>query len=436
MVEDDLTKCPLCGYDFIPSIDAQCKWCKAGYRKLGNLPLGWVYQSEWEEFDERILFFRRRPFKLIPKAIEYFYKTLEMFREKKQNLNEEKTLRKHIALWGPSNSGKTWLLHAFLKKIAMYSINDTGHRFVFDLIDIATNKDIRSEGGPPVTGTQGIEEMRYLFRKKLKKDNNSVGNTQISGLREEVNTHVHELLVVDDRGQNQMPLTNIDKTGQNLRSEQDYISLSKAARADILLLLVDLDVIEKKEDFRDFIDGLTGFIDTLRELEYDDGFSLDDKRYLAVCLPKIDKYDGLRLAWLENDKEDKERKQKFCEVIEAFGGRNRADLISDKISDLESFGYKVGYFFISSCGYDGNNDANFDQATGQIADLAQWEPAGVEAPFFWAFDIIERARISNLTNHLLFQKIVKKDGIDVCSRREEQYIPYASISRMKARSKR
>ena len=401
------TKCPLCGNDYIFALDKECDLCHSGPRKLGNLSLGWVYRSEWQIFEENLGSFRLFKKLKLFELYGYIYRWYKKIPH--EEIESRMPLRTQIVLWGPASSGKTWLLYAFLKKITEWRrISRAGNSFNFRLVDIDGEGDIDITKGPPLEGTMGITEKRFWYKK----------TNSMSALRNEVNTHVHELLAIDDRGDDQVPgsVSEADlNMTQAFRKGPGMASLRRAGFADAIFLLVDLDMARTPEVFKSFLSSL----EALWESSYD--YKLEKKRKLAICVPKIDQH-GLRYIGIATE----DKKKNFEKIVEEKFG-NKAPLLFTAIEEFNRLNFEVDYFFVSSCGYR-NGIANYDKSKGQIANLDEWSPEGVHEPFFWAFDTIERARIMN--NNHLFQMFVKGNIGEVCNKREEQYIPYSDIVKM------
>jgi hypothetical protein len=279
----------------------------------------------------------------------------------------------NIALWGPTGSGKTWLIHALAKELSWYSDKDL--EFSYSLID---DSGIALWPTPPNSVDQGAtqfpEDRLWTFERKGKKDTPT----------HKISSHSHSIIVHDDRGQNL-----VDAALGGVQS----LAITTLQNSPNLILLLDPSTVKgigvssptqvsteyERHEYTQIIYNLINLL-----------LAQEGQRRIAVCLSKA---DLLNLILPEQ------------ELIKACFGPDLLRLFNNQRLQVKFFRVSSVGFLKKSTGKKVPNITN----EGNIGNPDQWEPFNVVSPFFWLFESIERQRL--------------KQG-DVFGDREKKYIPY------------
>ncbi len=275
-----------------------------------------------------------------------------------------------IAMWGPTGSGKSWLIHAFGRTLLKYSMADAD--FLYEITD-RDGLPLELYGLPNVKPTSSIEDQVFLFRRRGKKISEA----------HRISSHSHQISIIDNKGSNLLSLDDMATSTSLINSPNIILLLdtslprrahfvdseSGADREDVLEITNDVPFLFSPEEYRSveskLLQLLTG--------------SFNGERRIAVCLTKV---DLLRL-----------RGRDPTELVKMFFGAELFSLFKEYSSmpniDIEFFSVSSAGFIRDSSGI----KPNFDIVTGNLLEPQSWEPYNVEAPFFWFFENIERKRI-------------------------------------------
>jgi GTPase SAR1 family protein len=299
-----------------------------------------------------------------------------------------------IALWGPPNSGKTWYILAFKRKLKEYKNDPDFHYNLFNG-DQTLGETIQDEAGSkidvPITinpgeiqgvqGTAGLEDHIWTFKRQKKQDTPSHVFSEYS----------HTISIVDDRGQSTLDLKS-NATVYNLKSANSILMV-----LDPTTLTTVGGEISGKYTPLDYASRVESFFQLLITAP-------QPERHVAICINKIDQ---LHVKQREPE-----------ELIQMFFEKEMNSVIQDYKNK-----FILKLFAVSAAGYikEGfTSKANFDVTNGQLIDPNNWKPYNVESPLFWLFENIERKKIgrskeqiSGGLGKLLFQ-----------SERKNLYIPY------------
>lgn len=270
---------------------------------------------------------------------------------KEMSLSEQDS---HVALWGISGSGKSWLLRAFAKELEWYNMCDP--KFTYELRNDRGNPIISDpfDVYPTAMPEDHIWEFRRMGRHRLKADM--------------ISSHQHTIFIHDDRGETMVDIVN-DRTDY---STEIYSQTLQASRNIVVLLdpaSIKSSLIQNRSVSLHTQDDYERWIDKLIEI------GLKGNRYIrvAVCLSKSDLIPNYLPAE---------------ELISAIFGKNLISIV--RTNQVES-----SFFRVSSIGITrvkGKNTSNIS-AENTLLDPERWSPINVVSPFFWLFERRERERI-------------------------------------------
>jgi hypothetical protein len=316
-----------------------------------------------------------------------------------------------MVLWGPTHSGKTWLMRAFVR--ALSSNNFSNSDFIYRLTGVST-------GEPPRPGAPGKSKATsepysedWIFTRMI--NPNRIKKPDAAHI---LSQHTHRIELRDMPG--------------DLASELDqdailkYITSAKSVLVLLDPLVLDsfqslsikkrrqnseLSPVEASETSSNQSIPLTEKPLSLSRDQYAEQvynllslFSHDtsSERSLAIC---VTKYDQLNIkvanAW---------------DVIEMYFGDQMKSMLQNF---RDSLGVKLKPFSISAFGYldRAEKEPNYDPSIGELKDSDKWKPYNVVSPFFWALEQVERERLEKPVKGLLGFLIPSKNRL-------KAYIPY------------
>lgn len=283
-----------------------------------------------------------------------------------------------ITLWGPPLSGKTWMLEAFKKTVAMRNSNDP--EFSYQLLNFNDDALLDYDLPPNEKGKLRDRTHRWKFVRFPKKHS-------VSHL---ISTQTHYLYVHDLAGKS---LHASSDDTQNVVKNSNLIivfldsgyggsqreSLPKQKKADKEPDLFDIfgdepedTNISSQEDISNSIDYHRSITTLFNYLE-----GINNRPLVAICLSKVDK--------LPNPIQDIQEFIKY-----KFG--------SEMLSVISAYDKRyIKYFQISSTGFllDDLRTPNFNPDANSLLDKNQWNPK-VESPFYWFFDRTKYAFLDNV----------------------------------------
>lgn len=287
----------------------------------------------------------------------------------------------NIVFWGPTASGKSTLLAAFMANTYknLRSI-DVQYEFmenltVLDPFDVGLLTRIRP--------TERSQVTRISVTRRLRRKNFS---TRISSFS-------HFISVLDSPG---------EKTIQALEDDKDSNDASFIRK----ITLNSNNIICTLNKGNLDSEGFHQILEKLRML-------LSDRpRHIVFCITKADVF-GDNLIELAPE----------MLLIKHFGAK-----IGEKIYDLmgqNGFvgdGHKVFLCATSALGYRKSESSsyvpNFNPQTGGIADVDSWKPVNVDQPFFWLFTKIEEEYIMKQYSRFIGGDYIAKYAL-------KKYIPHS-----------
>jgi GTPase SAR1 family protein len=302
-------------------------------------------------------------------------------------------VRHEIALWGPTGSGKTWLMMSFGK--ALFDLKDP--EFEYRLLDPESHP-VNALEPPAQKPTEEMRDEVWLFQR--------IGRQRTPA--HDLSVHTHFINLHDFKGIDTVELTKREVVRSIEESHHVILLLDP-------FLLANTKLADPQEALANRIPGMesttkgqytqnqyathvANLLDLLGRHNRPD-------RYIAVCFTKIDLLGVQgRDPW---------------QLIDAYFGAAMHTQLKNYAAQIKSSGHEqMQAFCVSAAGYlDGpERKSNYDPATGHLLVPDQWQPFRVEAPFFWIFDNIERQRLAHkgggVTRFLFGNERLKK------------YIPY------------
>jgi len=334
-----------------------------------------------------------------------------------------------IAFWGPSASGKSWLVDAFQQQLDLLDYEDEDFSYTIEHSNIEDG-EIKLPREPPKPGaTKGLEDHDLLITRKPKKTFRRAGKGA-------VNTHTHRLQLRDiqgswawnlDPGDDTTRTHFANATGVIIALDHMLIADARGSRGPAENITTsrsspvqdDTDYILKDQDHTTTSGGdeeIPPTVPSTVPAPFGEGaytkrqwtekvgavanlLKRTGKKYrIAVCVTKIDQCQTPH--------------REASEVIEGLYGRNMHILL-DEIRRH----FPVKEFCVSSAGYlsDGKDTPNFDPnrevqqgQRGYLRDEDNWRPYNVLAPFFWMFEDQERQRLKSEGNWLARQLFAER----------------------------
>lgn len=279
-----------------------------------------------------------------------------------------------VGIWGPIGSGKSWLINSFAWAMQQkYKGKYLGLQYKINKLDQGFSLDLSET--PEPTSEVRVSSFRFE-RQKTSGD-----------FYEAMSSFTHEIHIFDNPGKN----SSFDDVLLNL------------ANVDIVIIVLDPTRIRGKsilslDDYGYFTQ--TEYAQMVRKLfsVLEKGNSEKQKLY-AVCITKADLIHGS--MYLHPDA-----------IIEALFGHEMSEAIKTPQKGV------VQTFTTSSFGYiTGTKTPNRDLNGLGIRDKINWQPYGVEFPFFWAFEIKEKNLLEKILKKTLIGKLSHKNTL-------RHYVPY------------
>lgn len=287
-----------------------------------------------------------------------------------------------VYLWGPSGTGKTWLLNALIRHINRMESELRNKKSSFDLWveDLRDNHRVVSSELES-KATENIEYITYILKRRY----NIRGSNKQSEITALACTHDHHISMLDGPGD--------ETTGEVLLIANNEENRARVLSAYTRLKSAHYLVVAINEgnvsdgDGKQRTRGSIGkaFSEALQRLI---NLDRDSEQKVYICFTKIDQYQGAAAnvpAMLT---------RLFEKHADRIEGQLR-DLVQIRQGELPAY-------FVSAPGYyndplDNNKlKPNFDSAGGVLADPTSWRPFRVCDPFFDIFDDGEKKAILNM----------------------------------------
>jgi len=295
-------------------------------------------------------------------------------------------LPREIAFWGPSSSGKTWLMQSLAR--SLHKINQDDQEFEYVLAQPEALAPISTQA-PQNQATSDSYDKVWLFQRKVRPEHDNPAHR--------LSAHCHSIVVRDAPGELLMQGIN-NVVMVPLRDAQCIIAVLDPS---LIETAAPVAAAASERNTNQGLAALFGSSASGAAATPAPGFGVSFQytqaqytqmvsnllqllssapkpdRHVAVCITKVDQLGVQgRSPW---------------QVIEVYFG-------ADMVKVLKSYAGKMAIeaFGVSAAGYlDAyRNQPNFDPGTRSLLSAEKWQPFAVETPFFWLFTHLERQRLA------------------------------------------
>ena len=299
-------------------------------------------------------------------------------------------LPREIAFWGPSSSGKTWLMQSLAR--SLHKINEDDPEFEYVLAQPEALAPISAQA-PQNQATSDAYDKVWLFQRKVRPEHDSPAHR--------LSAQCHSIVVRDAPGELLMQGVN-NVVMVPLRDAQCIIAVLDPSLIDSTTTAAAPAV----QSERTAVQGLAALFGssaaapasaTAPAPAFGASFQYTQAQYtqmvsnllqllssaprpdrhVAVCVTKVDQLGVQgRSPW---------------QVIEVYFGAEMAKVLKSYAGKME-----IEAFCVSSAGFlDAfRQQPNYDPGTGSLLSAERWQPFAVETPFFWLFTFLERQRLA------------------------------------------
>jgi hypothetical protein len=298
-------------------------------------------------------------------------------------------LPREIAFWGPSSSGKTWLMQSLAR--SLHKINQDDSEFEYVLAQPEALTAISAQA-PQNQATSDAYDKVWLFQRKVRPEHDTPAHR--------LSAHSHSIVVRDAPGELLMQGIN-NVVMVPLRDAQCIIAVLDPSLIDSATPNPAAAAAAQPE--RNTNQGLAALFgsSSAAPAATTPGFGASFQytqaqytqmvsnllqllssaprpdRHVAVCVTKVDQLGVQgRSPW---------------QIIEVYFGAEMAKLLKGYIGKME-----IEAFGVSAAGYldSFRQQPNFDPGTRSLLSPEKWQPFAVETPFFWLFTYLERQRLA------------------------------------------
>lgn len=300
---------------------------------------------------------------------------------------EDELSLENIAMWGPTSSGKSWLIRAFAKELDIYTKTDDKFDYVLSL-DTSKVKVI-AEPPSEITGNDDFLDHLYRFERRPKKG--------LDDAKYQVSSQSHLINIRDLPGAWSIGVAEdpdaFDEILLNYINSKYLIAVfdptfgSSGGFSNPKEVVYDpgnkIEYANRRDYDKDTYSKLFNrFIDLL--LDNTNSDSEIKQRFVAIALTKMDKIPQRRLP---------------VEIISGKFGPKIRELLGKYLykpgQDVSTQPLVVNVFNTSSAGYIRDRVPNIDpDDPSKILKDDKWHPDNAVAPFFWIFEMIERQRLA------------------------------------------
>jgi hypothetical protein len=298
-------------------------------------------------------------------------------------------LPREIAFWGPSSSGKTWLMQSLAR--SLHKINEDDPEFEYVLAQPEALAPISAQA-PQNQATSDAYDKVWLFQRKVRPEYDNPAHR--------LSAHSHSIVVRDAPGELLMQginnvvmvplrdaqcvlavldpsLIDSTSTAAPAASQPDrpaaqglaalFGSATAAPAAASVAPAFGTSFQYTQAQYTQMVSNLLQLLSSAPRPD----------RHVAICVTKVDQLGVQgRSPW---------------QVIEVYFGAEMAKVLKSYAGKME-----IEAFTVSSAGYlDAyRQQPNYDPGTGSLLSPDRWQPFAVEAPFFWLFTYLERQRLA------------------------------------------
>jgi GTPase SAR1 family protein len=298
-------------------------------------------------------------------------------------------LPREIAFWGPSSSGKTWLMQSLAR--SLHKINQDDPEFEYILAQPEALAPISAQA-PQNQATSDAYDKVWLFQRKVRPEHDTPAHR--------LSAHCHSIVVRDAPGELLMQGVN-NVVMVPLRDAQCVIAVLDPSLIDAATPVAAAAQPERAASNQSlaalFGAGANAAANAAPTPSFGTSFQYTQAQYtqmmsnllqllssaprpdrhVAVCVTKVDQLGVQgRSPW---------------QVIEVFFGADMVKLLKGYAGKME-----IEAFCVSAAGYlDAyRQQPNYDPGTRSLLSPDRWQPFAVETPFFWLFRHLERQRLA------------------------------------------
>ena len=298
------------------------------------------------------------------------------------------TLPREIAFWGPSSSGKTWLMQSLAR--SLHRINEEDAEFEYVLAQPQALSPINANQAPQNQATSDAYDKVWLFQRKVRKEYDTPAHR--------LSAHSHSIVIRDAPGELLMQ-GNSNVVMVPLRDAQCVIAVLDPSLIDTSNVdapAAQAEPAAQRQGLAALFGGgaapaaaptpgfgvsfqytqaqYTQMVSNLMQML---AATARPDRHVAICVTKVDQLGVQgRNPW---------------QVVEVFFGSDMAQMLRNYASRM-----RIEAFCVSAAGYldDAREQPNFDPGTRSLLSPERWQPFAVETPFFWMFTYLERRRLA------------------------------------------
>jgi hypothetical protein len=297
-------------------------------------------------------------------------------------------LPREIAFWGPSSSGKTWLMQSLAR--SLHKINQDDAEFEYVLAQPEALTAISAQA-PQNQATSDAYDKVWLFQRKVRPEHDTPAHR--------LSAHSHSIVVRDAPGELLMQGVN-NVVMVPLRDAQCILAVLDPSLIDSATPNPAATAAQPERSTNQGLAALFGSASATTAAPapgFGTSFQYTQAQYtqmvsnllqllssaprpdrhVAVCITKVDQLGVQgRSPW---------------QVIEVYFGAEMAKLLKSYAGKME-----IEAFGVSAAGYlDAyRQQPNFDPGTRSLLSPDKWQPFAVETPFFWLFTYLERQRLA------------------------------------------
>ncbi len=300
----------------------------------------------------------------------------------------QENLPREIAFWGPSSSGKTWLMQSLAR--SLHRINEEDAEFEYVLAQPQALSPINATQTPQNQATSDAYDKVWLFQRKVRPDYDTAAHR--------LSAHSHSIVIRDAPGELLMQ-GNSNVVMVPLRDAQCVIAVLDPSLIDTAMAEEGTAQPEPAAQRQGlaalFGSGAAPAVATTpgfgvsfqyTQAQYTQMMSnlmqllsatARPDRHVAVCVTKVDQLGVQgRNPW---------------QVVEVYFGSDMAQMLRNYASRMH-----IEAFCVSAAGYldDSREQPNFDPGTRSLLSPERWQPFAVETPFFWMFTYLEQRRLA------------------------------------------
>ncbi|MFZ5858338.1 MAG: hypothetical protein ACOYZ6_16050 [Chloroflexota bacterium] len=294
-----------------------------------------------------------------------------------------------VALWGPRGSGKSWLISALSRILNLkYDKEIDGLNYHLEKVIgygyQQGNSFVREPAATVDTDSTIINFERSRTSEKF---------------GQSISSFKHKIQIFDHPGDETTGAILIESNTRENQEKVARIALN-LAESDIVIIALDHSqfnywrqehydnrdewIEREKNEYVGYLSRLFSVLESIRP---------DKKRFYAVCLMKADRIDDVQYNHPDG-------------LIELLFGKKMLEAIKSINPN------QIKTFAVSSFGYLPNSTRpNYDYNTTTIQEPESWMPFGVEYPFFWAFEQLEKQSLLGKFNKSLWGKLTAKSKI-------------------------